>query len=236
MPDAIELSARIIGLYVGPVRGRWPGKPPSAIGKSAVAAPQLLGETGFVSDAQADLTVHGGREKAIHHYAAEHYDAWRTELGEAASHLAPGGFGENISTFGLTERNLCIGDVLNIGAAVIEISQGRQPCWKLNAHTGLQLMAALFQKTARTGWYYRVLEPGLVCAGDEIRRIACPNPDWTVERVTRARLNPRLDADIAARLAELPRLNQGWREAFRRKITPGYVEDTRQRLAGPPAG
>lgn len=232
MTKPIELTARIIGLYVGEVREPWPGRPPSAIAKAAVDAPQALEMTGFAMDAQADLKVHGGEEKAVHHYAAEHYHLWRAELGDAAAHLQPGGFGENISTIGLSEQNLCIGDRLAIGSAVVEISQGRQPCWKLNAHTGLELMAALFQKTARTGWYYRVIEPGVVGVGDEIRRLECPNPDWTVERVTSARLNPRVDAETASILAELPCLNEGWRAAFRKKSMPGFAEDTSQRLTG----
>jgi MOSC domain-containing protein YiiM len=233
MARTSELRARIIDLYVGQVRERWPGKPASAIEKAAVEGPLSLARTGFSADAQADLSVHGGQEKAVHHYPAEHYDAWRAELGEPARHLAPGGFGENIATIGLTEADLCIGDVLSVGSAVVEISQGRQPCWKLGAHTGLVQMPALFQKTARTGWYYRVLEPGLVAAGDEIRRIACPNLDWTVERVTRARLDPRLDSETAAILADLPSLNDGWRKAFQQKAQPGFVENTAARLKAP---
>lgn len=229
-----DLEARIVGLFVGSVRESWPGKPPSAIAKTAAEAPQSLELTGFTTDAQADLAVHGGKEKAVHHYAAEHYDVWRAELGGAAAHFKPGGFGENLSTYGLTEQNLCIGDRLEIGSAMVEISQGRQPCWKLNAHTGLDLMAALFQRTARTGWYYRVLEPGVVAVGDRIRRLECPNPDWTVERVTSARLDPRLNPEIAAVLADLPRLNEGWRAAFRNKSKPGYSEDTSRRLPGGP--
>ncbi|MDF1606807.1 MOSC domain-containing protein [Hoeflea sp. YIM 152468] len=229
----IELRATIIGLYTGRPRQHWPGKPVSAIVKHLARTTQELGPTGFANDEQADLSVHGGLEKAVHHYAAEHYADWRSELGQDAQDFGPGRFGENIATLGLTEAGLCIGDRLTLGSAVVEISQGRQPCWKLNAHTGVATMAKLFQETARTGWYYRVITPGSVSIGDEIRRLECPNPGWTVERVTRARLNPQLDPGLAATLARLPRLAPGWAAAFRRKAGPEYREDVTARLDGP---
>lgn len=233
MNNRTELSARVVGLYMGRVRYPWPGKPGSAIAKEPVEGPQNLGRDGFEMDAQADLKVHGGLDKAVHHYAADHYAAWRSELGDPARDFGPGRFGENIATLGITEADLCIGDVLRLGSAIVEVSQGRQPCWKLNAHTGINAMAALFQETGRTGWYYRVLEPGLVRIGDTIERIRCPNPGWTVERVTRARLGASIDRKTAAQLAELPQLASGWADAFRRKADREGREDTSARLAGP---
>ena len=232
MSARAELRATVTGIYVGKARELWPGKPASAIAKLPTEAAQVLTQTGFADDQQADLAVHGGVEKALHHYPAEHYDAWRLELGPSADGFGPGRFGENISTTGMTEWDLCIGDRLRLGSTVVEISQGRQPCWKLNAHTGLKIMAALFQRTARTGWYYRVLEPGTVSIGDVIKRLECPNPDWTVERVTRARLDPALDPEIASALSRLPRLAPGWAEAFSRKSRRAFREDVAARLEG----
>lgn len=236
MTSSPEISARVIGLYLGKVSEPWPGKPATAIAKQPTESPQRLGWEGFESDAQADLKVHGGRDKAVHHYAADHYPQWHDDLGEQAADFGPGRFGENIATLGITETDLCIGDVLRLGTAIVEVSQGRQPCWKLNAHTGFADMATRFQQTARTGWYYRVLEPGVVAVGDEIRRIECPNPGWTVERVTRARLGEELDPETAARLGRLPRLASGWAEAFARKAARLAPEDTSARLEGPGAG
>ena len=233
MPRTVDLQTKVDGLYVGRARQRWAGKPASAIDKRLVEIAQVLGLNGFADDEQADLSVHGGLEKAVHHYAADHYCKWRSELGEPAVGFAPGGFGENISTEGITEADICIGDVLALGSAIVEVSQGRQPCWKLNAHTGVPSMAALFQKTVRTGWYYRVLEAGEVRIGDTIRRLECPNPGWSVERVTRARLDPRLDPQLAATLADLPRLASGWADAFRRKSDRGFREETATRLNAP---
>jgi MOSC domain-containing protein YiiM len=229
----MRLTVEITGLFVGTVATLLPGKPPSAIAKRSVPGPLELTSTGFATDEQADLAVHGGPEKAVHHYAADHYPTWRDELGEAGAHLHPGGFGENVSALGLTEDLLCVGDVLQMGTATVQVSQGRQPCWKLNAHTGLPRMATLFQRTARTGWYYRVLEGGHVALGDRIALVERLHPGWTIDRVTRARLGPGLAPEEAAALADLAALAPGWRAAFRRKIDPGAVEDTSARLNRP---
>jgi MOSC domain-containing protein YiiM len=208
----MNLTATIDALFIGKVEQRWPDKPPSAIGKRRTTDRLEITPTGFSRDAQADLEAHGGLEKAIHHYPGEHYPAWRAELGR--DDLAPGGFGENLSSIGLTEKTLCIGDVLSLGTATVQVSQGRQPCWKLAAHAGEERMAYLFQKTGRTGWYYRVLEPGFVAPGDLIALRERRHPDWTVQRVTQARLTRRIAPADAAVLAGMPELFVGWRDAF----------------------
>jgi len=226
----MNLSATIEALFIGAVEDRWPGKPPSAIGKRRTEGRLEIGPTGFVRDEQADLEAHGGLEKAIHHYPGDHYAAWRDELGRDDLHA--GGFGENLSTIGLTEETLCIGDVLSLGTATVQVSQGRQPCWKLAAHSGEERMAYLFQKTGRTGWYYRVLEPGHVKPGDAIALVERRCPGWTVKRVTLARLTRRIDAADAAVLARMPELYPGWREAFARMAAGLTDEDTSARLKG----
>src|SRR5690606_20539649 len=121
-----------------------------------------LTKTGLCGDEQADLTVHGGTDKALHHYAADHYQVWQAIFPDIAERFVPGGFGENLSTTGIDEETLCIGDVIRIGEAVVQITQGRQPCWKLSAHIGRDDMAARFQKSGRTGWYYRILQEGFI--------------------------------------------------------------------------
>ena len=226
----MNLSATIEALFIGTVEERWPGRPPSAIGKRRTTERLEIGPRGFPRDAQADLEVHGGLEKAIHHYPGEHYAAWRDELGR--NDLVPGGFGENLSTTGLTEDTLCIGDVLSLGSATVQVSQGRQPCWKLAAHTDEERMAYLFQKTGRTGWYYRVLEPGHVAPGDGIALVERLRPDWTVKRVTQARLTRRIRPADAAILADMPELYAGWRDAFARMAGGHAGEDTSARLKG----
>ncbi len=220
----------VTGLFVGKVEERWPGKLPSAIAKHAVSGPLKLNMTGFEEDSQADLAVHGGAEKALHHYAAEHYEFWKLEFPELSARFKPGGFGENISTTGLTEHDFCIGDIIKLGNSTVQISQGRQPCWKLNAHTGNDKMAYRFQKTGRTGWYYRVLEPGTVELGDQIILMERPNEIWTLSKLITARFNRAISPEDASALAELPQLAQGWRDVFEKKTDRSYKEDTSARL------
>ncbi len=227
-----KLSSKIDGLFVGKVADRWPGKPPSAIQKDPATGAQEIGVCGFVQDSQADLEVHGGVEKAIHHYAFDHYAAWQAE-GLIPDGAQPAAFGENISTSGLTEDTLCVGDILSLGSATVQISQGRQPCWKLGRHTGQEKMPYLFQKTGRTGWYYRVLEVGSVAVGDKVSLVERPQPNWTVRKVTQARLTKRITPEDAAQLACMPELANGWRIAFAKMAAGQMKEDTSRRLAGP---
>ena len=226
------LSAEIIGVFAGGAQDLWPGRPPSAIAKRPVSGPMRVGPLGLVADAQADSTVHGGPEKARHHYPAEHYPDWRAELEARNPRFRPGGFGENISTIGLTETTLCIGDVLEIGTARVQISQGRQPCWKLSAHTDRADMASQLQKSGRTGWYYRILAEGAVAVGDRIVLLERPHPDWTLARVIAARFDPSLAAGTARTLARLDALAPRWRAAFGNKAKGGHVENTDARLKG----
>ena len=222
----------VIGLFVGKARDRWPGRPPSAIGKTAMDGPLRIEADGFVDDEQADLTVHGGPEKAVHHYAAEHMAFWRDTFAEHADRFHPGCFGENVSTTGLTEDTLCLGDVFALGTACVEVCQGRQPCWKLAAHMEIDALPPQFQRTGRTGWYYRVLEPGEVRNGDAVRVVERSLPDWPLARVIAARFDPRLDPADAAALADLAALSESWRVAFAKKARRGFVEDTARRLKG----
>ena len=116
-----DLSASVSGLFLGAAKDRWEGKPSSAIQKDRVSGPQDVSFSGFSGDEQADLAVHGGAEKAIHHYASDHYKAWQEE-GHMNPNTIPAAFGENISTRGLTEDKLCIGDILMLGTATVQIS------------------------------------------------------------------------------------------------------------------
>lgn len=220
----------IIGLFIGVVRSPWPDKPPTAIAKQPIHEPVEIGACGMAGDEQADPRVHGGPEKAIHHYASEHMRYWQACFPEHASKFRPGCFGENISTTGLTEQTLCIGDELALGTARVQVCQGRQPCWKLNAHLGLPQLAAHFQKSGRTGWYYRVLEAGIVAIGDAITVTERPFPDWSLGQVIAARSNPRLDVAVAAELEKNEALSERWREAFSKKTDAGFCENTDERL------
>ena len=184
----------------------------SAIGKSAVSGPCNVGFLGLEGDSQADLKVHGGRDKAIHHYPCDHYSWWREQLPEQQLLKAAGAFGENISTRGLTEDDVCIGDRFRLGTALVEICQGRQPCWKQAHRLSDKRVVALMVKSGRSGWYYRVIEEGSVAAGETLRPVERLHPEWTVARVTGA-IVAGIGRDPASmrELAGLPQLAEGWR-------------------------
>ena len=211
--DQPNLTSRVDGLFFGKVETRWEGKEPSAIGKTAVSGPQQVGEVGFLGDSQADLKHHGGRDKAIHHYASDHYAAWIQD-GAIPDGTVPAAFGENISGFGLTEKDLFIGDILKVGSAVVQVSQGRQPCWKVAQHTGNKKMVALFTKTGRTGWYYRVLEPGTIDVGDSIQLVERLQSEWSVYRTSLGLLLRQVSQSEAQALSRMSELADDWREGF----------------------
>lgn len=190
---------------------------PSAIHKVPAERPVRATRTGFDIDNQADLKSHGGLEKAIHHYPFDHYEGWRREVGPVPVLEWPGAFGENLSTQGLTERDVAIGDVFRLGSATLQVSQGRQPCWKLNARFGVEDMASRVQTSGRSGWYYRVLEEGEVSPGDVLERIDRETPEWTVERVWHALYVERHDVEALALLANLRTLAEGWRRLAGRR-------------------
>jgi MOSC domain-containing protein YiiM len=236
MNDSVGRVGAVLTGKVGPL-GEF-GKL-SAIDKHPVAGRVRLGETGLDGDEQAEPKHHGTPEKALHHYPFDHYAVWRGEwddrLGAAglARLAACGAFGENISTLGMTEANVCVGDVYRIGAAIVQISQPRQPCWKLNLRFACDDMSRRVQQTLRTGWYYRVLEGGEIGAGDRIERLARVHPDWTVERLLRVLYVERDDRAALEQMANLQTLTSSWRTTAAKRLASGTVESWARRLDTP---
>lgn len=204
----------------------------SGIAKRPAGRPVWLSSTRFDTDEQADRKHHGGPEKAVHHYPADHYDLWRRELGDLAVLGKPGAFGENLSTLGLDETNLAIGDVFRLGGAIIEVSQGRQPCHKLNVRFGIADMARRVQTTGRTGWYYRVKQEGLVSPGDSLVLIERQAPEWTLHRLWHLLYVDRMNMPELEAMANLPGLADSWRGYARRRLESNRVEDWSKRLTG----
>lgn len=132
--------------------------------KEPVSSAVRLGLINLEGDGQADLVHHGGTDKAVLAYSAEHYPGWRQSMNNPS--LPFGAFGENFTITGLTEADVCIGDIWQVGdEAVLEVSQPRQPCWKLARRWRIKSLALDVQQTGRTGWYFRVLTEGIVAAG-----------------------------------------------------------------------
>lgn len=159
----------------------------SAMARDAVDRPVLLRTLGFEGDQVADPTVHGGVDKAVHFCPAEHYPSWVAYFVGRGFEPHPflqaaGAFGENISASGLTEEKVRIGDRFRIGKALVEIAQGRQPCWKIDHHFNVRGLTTAVIETGRCGLYFRVLEEGLVAPMDPIEQVEQANHDWTVER------------------------------------------------------
>lgn len=159
------------------------GAEESAIAKVPVEGPVRVTRLGLAGDAQADLAVHGGPDKALHHYPHDHYAWWRDAMVDHPLLEHPGAFGENLSTEGLVETDVAIGDVFRLGTALVEVSQGRQPCWKLDHRFERRDVLSGVIGSRRSGWYYRVLEEGEVTAGDALALVERPWPQWTVARV-----------------------------------------------------
>lgn len=183
----------------------------SGIVKAPVAGRVAVSPTNLDGDAQADLTVHGGVDKAVYAYPLEHYAHWRTALGR--TDMEPGHFGENLTTEGLLEDEVRVGDVLRAGSALLEVSQPRVPCFKLAARMGDPGFARPFLRSGRVGFYLRVLEPGELGAGDAVTRERRGEGDLTV-RAAAALLSDGAEADALERAAAVPALAAGWRDSF----------------------
>ena len=205
----------------------------SAIAKIPRHERLTVSMTGFTEDEQADRKHHGGLEKAIHHYASDHYGFWRSQKGIDQNVLSmPGAFGENISSEGLTEDTVCIGDRWRMGTALLEVSQARQPCWKLNIRFGLPDMAEQVQRSGKTGWYYRVLSEGSVTAGDNMVLEERPCPEWTLTRLLRLLYHDPLNKQELTEAMTLSVLTENWTVIFANRLKTGYVEDWNKRLFG----
>lgn len=179
-------------------------------------AVQILSE-GLAPDEQADRRYHGGPEMALHLYPLDHHGWWAERLGAHDLLSEPGAFGSNLAVRGLTEDMVHIGDRFRLGpkttGALIEISQPRQPCWKIEHHFGAKGMVAAIVETGRCGWYFRVIEAGEAAAGDALERVAIGAHDWSVARVFRALIVGEATQDEREQLANLAALSPKLRES-----------------------
>lgn len=212
-------SAPLLSLRTGRVEAFGPAGEPSAIRKLPVPGRMAVATEGLAGDRQADRQHHGGPDKALHHYPFDHYAAWLMELPERADLLhAPGAFGENLATLGMTENNVCLGDTYRLGTALLQVSQGRQPCWKLNRRFGVDDMVARVMASVRTGWYYRVLEPGEIGAGDRFELVERPCPNWPLTRLWQVLFGAAVDAAALEALGRHELLAVSWRERAGKRL------------------
>ncbi|MCK9543161.1 MAG: MOSC domain-containing protein [Novosphingobium sp.] len=216
------METTVIAVLCGAVQPFREENEPSAIAKRPVAGNVRVRRLGLDGDAQADLAVHGGVDKALHYYPQDHYAWWRGEIGEHPLLDRPGAFGENIAATGLTENDVCVGDRFRLGTALVEVSQGRQPCWKLDHRFGGLKINAAMVRSRRCGWYYRVIEEGQVGAGEGLSLVERPFPAWSVARVFGLLIagDHKRDAAGLAALGDVAALSASWKRR-REALLPG---------------
>lgn len=210
----------------------------SAIHKQVVDKAIWCGFLGLAGDEQSDRRHHGGPERALHYYPAEHYpwwQNWQTAMGLPVPRTPwqPAAFGENLSGLGLVEGDACIGDVFRLGDALVQISQPRSPCFKLNQRFGYPHFSQVMQLSGRCGWLLRVLEEGRVTPDAELRLADRPYPELTVKRAADILFNQvRNEADLQLML-DNPALSPNWRQHAANWLEHGVVADWRRRVLGP---
>ena len=234
-----DVSAAVVSLQVGQPRtvgssGETDQADPvwtTGFFKEPMSGLVWLGQTNLDGDGQADLENHGGPEKAVNVYPAEHYPYWARTIG--LTNLHPGGFGENFTIEGLLESDVCIGDIFEIGESLVQVSQPRQPCWKLARRWLVKDLALRVQETGRTGWYFRVLREGHVQAGTRLVLVERHHPNWTVSAANEVMHHRIDDRQAAQNLADCIHLSPRWRDKLKRRALSGIPENSSSRLDGP---
>jgi len=188
----------------------------SGIFKAPVEGPVRVNALNLEGDRQADLTVHGGPSKAVYAYPSEHYDFWRKELPELD--FPWGSFGENLSTAGLLEKELYIGDRLCVGSVELMVTEPRLPCYKLGVKFNRDDMVKRFLKSRRTGFYCAVLREGVIHCGDAIQYLSRDDNHVTVADITRLYAFDRKDFAAMRRVIDVQALSESWRGYFRERI------------------
>lgn len=179
--------------------------------KQRHASPVRVELHGIVGDQHGDTRVHGGPEKAVHQYAAQNYELLAKAFPDSASQLVAGSLGENISAFEFHECNVHIGDVLRIGSCVLQVSQPRSPCWKINHRFDAEYMSMFVAKERISGWYYRVLQPGFIQAGDLIELLERHTERFSIDQFWQVQLAHRPAIDDLLALAAAHGLAEDWK-------------------------
>jgi len=188
----------------------------TGIWKHPVEGPVAIVGDNLVGDRQADLRVHGGRDKAVYGYPSEHYAWWREQLPEAD--LGWGAFGENLTVAGLLEDRVRVGDRFAVGAAELVVTQPRTPCFKLGIKFGRPRIVKEFLRSERSGFYFAVVRPGEIRAGDPIALVHAPSDSMTITDLVRLGGAADADAAVLRRAAALPDLAASWRRHFEERL------------------
>lgn len=190
------------------------GEEQSAFAKQPVTGPVRIHAEGLEGDAQADRKHHGGPDMALHLYPLAHHAFWEAELGGHAMLAQAGAFGGNLAVDGVCENDVMLGDRFRLGSALIEVSQPRMPCWKIEHRFGRPGMVATILRTARCGWYFRVIEEGMAEAGDVLERVETGSAPWTIAELFAEIANPMTPStsERLGAMAQCALLAAPWRE------------------------
>lgn len=212
--NAID-HATVVSVLVGRIAPLGPKGVPSGFIKGPVAGPVCVTTLGLAGDQQADLKVHGGLEKAVYGYALLSYAVWRTEFPEHGTLWVPGGLGENLTIDGIDEETVHIGDVVRIGTTTLQVTQPRQPCFKFALRFDDKRLPKAMIRNGRSGWYYRVIESGVLAAGDHLDLLERPNPAWPMVRFNLLLSGGASSVEDMAELSVLPGLASAWQQTAR---------------------
>ena len=204
---------KLNSIYVGkPREVEYNGQTVSTgIFKEEISGPVKVNFLNIEGDQQADLTVHGGRDKAVYAYPSEHYEFWKKERPDLT--FAPGVFGENLSTTGLDE-NVCVGDTFKIGTVVFQVTNPRMPCYKLGIKMKDSRFIKDFMDARKNGFYLRVLEEGIIEAGDTIQKTGDDGHGLTIDEVIQLYTIRKQDVDLLEKAVNSPSLPKDWTEYF----------------------
>lgn len=202
--------ARIVEVRTGQIAPLGPKGVASAYLKSAAVQPVYVGEYGLAGDSQADRSVHGGLDKAVYGYPSSRYPDWTAAFPAIADRFVPGAMGENLVIDGLDETGIHIGDRIRVGGTLLQVTQPRQPCFKLTLFIGDPQVARTMTRRGWCGWYYRVLELGVIGAGDGHQVVERPNPDWPISRFAELIAARALGADLLSEMLGMEGLAETW--------------------------
>ena len=208
----------VVSLNVGRPRDvEWRGRTVrTSIWKEPVDGPVRVTSLNLEGDAQSDLSVHGGLDKAVYAYPAEHYDYWRRELDFDA--LPWGAFGENLTTSGILESDIAIGDRVSVGSVELMVTQPRLPCFKLGIRFGRDDMVKRFLQSGRSGFYFAVVREGEITAGDRLEIAVRDARGVTVSDMLALETDNEPDQDLLRRALEAPVLPESWKRHFRKRF------------------
>lgn len=208
---------KIEGLYIGDITTLEPGGDRTGIFKQAVSRVMIQSD-GLVGDHQADRRFHGGPDKAVHQFSERSYQLMIESFPHLSEQLISGAMGENLSAHDMTDEDVLIGDVYRVGEALLQVSEPRRPCWKINAKFSEETLSKFVESNAISGWYYRVIEAGDVAVGDVINLVERfrSNPSVATFHRTVTQHRPPI-ADLQT-LLECETLNRAWRKKITERV------------------